>query len=415
VAWERVRSFTDHDIHARLVDPYGLLHGPGSIMVDNTLGTLDQNPELSKNDGLPPSTTQVWTVVWQRQTGPGDSDVYGAQLGWDGWLTTPSFAIEASAENALNPRVAPILDMGLGGERRYLVAWQKVVNTSHWAISLTELGGSSQYMHGDLNTLEGNNPAPDEILPALDSDGAQFALTYTIDWGNGLADVYVSNVYGSGVELGLSESHRAVSQGQAVVDMRTRIASVHGSGGSGHDYFLAWDHKDSSQATQHDILGARYAAPVGGPYSPFCWGASACPCSNNGANGGCANSANLGGAVLAATGATSVSDDSFVLHGSGMPASSFCIYMQGTTSNAPVQYGDGLRCIGGSMIRLKAVNNVGGMSQYPGHFELNISLRGNIPLLGATRAYQVLYRDPANYCTPAPFNISNGIEAVWTP
>jgi hypothetical protein len=67
------------------------------------------------------------------------------------------------------------------------------------------------------------------------------------------------------------------------------------------------------------------------------------------------------------------------------------------------------------MTRLKAKNNVGGMSQYPAQFELLISIRGNVPMLGATRAYQVLYRDPANFCTPATFNISNGIEAVWTP
>lgn len=414
VAWERVRSLTDHDIHARLVDPYGLLHGPGTIMVDNTLGTLDQNPELSKNDGLPPTATQAWTVVWQRHAGPGDEDIHGAQLAWDGWVMTPPFEIDISSENSLNPRVSPILDRGLG-ERWYLVAWQRVVNVSHWAISLSVRGGASQYMVGDLNAVEGNDPAPDKILPALDSDGGQFALSYTIWEGNGLAEVRLSNVYVSGAELGVSDRGAWVSVGQGVVDMRQRIASVHGSGGSGHDHFLSWDHLDTSQSTQHEILGARYTAPVGGPYSQFCFGSAACPCTNNGANGGCANSANPGGAVLTATGGTSVSDDSFVLHGSGMPASSFCIYMQGTTSHSPVQYGDGKRCIGGSMTRLKAKNNVGGMSQYPAQFELWISIRGNVPMLGATRAYQVLYRDPANYCTAATFNISNGIEAVWTP
>jgi hypothetical protein len=310
--------------------------------------------------------------------------------------------------------VSSILDQGLG-ERHYLVAWQHPVNASDWAISLSLRGGAFQYMSEELNILEGDNPAPDKVLPALDSDGSQFALAYTIDWGNGLAEIDLSNVYESQTGLGLSESGVWVSVGSGVVDMRGRIASVHGSGGSGHDYFLAWDHLDSTQATQHEILGARYTAPVGGPYSQFCFGAGACPCTNNGANGGCANSANLGGAVLTATGATSVSDDSFVLHGSGMPASSFCIYMQGTTSSSPVQYGDGKRCIGGSMTRLKAKHNVGGMSQYPAQFELWISIRGNIPLLGATRAYQVVYRDPASYCTAATFNISNGIQAVWTP
>jgi len=415
VAWERVRSVTDHDIHTRLVDPYGALVGGDTLHLEDSLGTLDENPELSKSDGMPGVGTQVWNLVWSRKTGPGNGDVWGAQIANDGWIPTAPFAIEASAENALNPRVSPILDMSFSGTRHYLVAWQKVVNVSDWAIHLVELGGNSQYIHGDLNVLEQNDPAPDKILPALDTDGSQFALAYTEYYSNGLAQINLSHVYRAGVEFGLSESGAWVSLGQGVIDMRPRIASAHGSGGSGHDYWIAWDHQDSQGQVDHDIHAARYTAPVGGPYSQFCWGSFACPCTNNGANGGCANSANLGGAVLSATGATSVSEDTFVLHGSGMPASSFCIYMQGTTSSSPVQYGDGLRCIGGSMIRLKAMNNVGGMSEYPGQFELNISLRGNVPQLGATRAYQVLYRDPANYCTPAPFNISNGIEAVWTP
>ncbi len=415
VAWERVRTVTDHDIHVRLVDPYGVLFGADTLHLEDSLGTLDTMPEISKDDGQPPAASQAWTVVWERQAAPGNSDVYGAQIARDGWVQTPTFPIEASAENALNPRVSPILDMSFSGTRHYLVAWQKVVNVSDWAIHLVEMGGSSQYIHADLNDLEGDNPAPDKILPALDSDGSQFQLAYTVQYSNGLADVHLSNVYRMGVLLGLSETAAWVSIGQGVVDMRPRIASVHGSGGSGHDSFLAWDHLDGTQATQHDIHAARYTAPVGGPYSQFCWGSFACPCTNNGANGGCANSANLGGAVLEATGATSVSEDSFVLHGSGMPASSFCLYMQGTTSIVPVQYGDGKRCIGGTMKRLKAKNNVGGMSQYPAQFETSISLRGDIPVIGASRAYQILYRDPANYCTAATFNISNGVEAVWTP
>jgi hypothetical protein len=195
-----------------------------------------------------------------------------------------------------------------------------VVGASDWEICVSLRGGASQYASGKLNTLEGNIPAPDKVVPALDSDGSQFALTYTVAYANGLADVYLSNVYSSGVGLGLSESRCKFSLGQAVVDMRSRIASVHGSGGAGHDYFLAWDHKDDSQATQHEILGARYSAPVGGPYTQFCWGASGCPCGNNGTNGGCANSARPSGALLEATGATSLSEDSFVLHG---PASGY--------------------------------------------------------------------------------------------
>ena len=413
VAWERVISSADHDIHARLVDNLGQLHGPNTIFVDNTASTLDEYPELSKSDGAPPSATQAWTVVWQRQASPGDEDVYGAQLAWDGAITAPTFPIDDTVDDSLNPRVSSILDHGA---RRYLVAWQRVVGASDWEIRMSLRNGPVQDAVANLNTLEQDGPAPDKVVPALDSDGSQFALTYTIDWGNGLADVYLSDIYASGNALGLGEARSKLSVGQATVDWRTRIASMHGSGGSGHDYFLAWDHKASSQDTQREILGARFTAPVGGPYTQFCWGpTSACPCANNGSNGGCGNSARASGALLEATGSASVTEDSLVLHGSGMPATSFCIYMQGTTTVLPVTYGDGKRCIGGTMIRLKAKHNVNGMSQYPAQNETPISIRGNVPPVGASRSYQVLYRDPAPFCTPATFNISNGVQVSWTP
>src|SRR4029079_18443614 len=66
---------------------------------------------------------QRWTIVWQRQYAPADSDIYGAQIDWDGTLVTPSFGIDTSAANDLLPAVATQLD--LAGMSRYAVAWQR--------------------------------------------------------------------------------------------------------------------------------------------------------------------------------------------------------------------------------------------------------------------------------------------------
>jgi len=39
-----------------------------------------------------------------------------------------------------------------------------------------------------------------------------------------------------------------------------------------------------------------------------------------------------------------------------------------------------------------------------------------VPALGATRSYQVWYRNPdPTWCTSGTFNLSNGWTVTWTP
>jgi len=158
------------------------------------------------------------------------------------------------------------------------------------------------------------------------------------------------------------------------------------------------------------------------PVTSICSGdgsATPCPCGNVGGTGrGCANSINAAGALLAATGLASVSSDSFVVAGSGMPVSS-ALYFQGTSAiadGAGQVFGDGLRCAGGAVWRLDTKTNFGGGSQYPSAGDPPISVRGSIPMLGGARVYQVWYRnsDPG-YCTSAYYNLTNAIAATWIP
>ncbi len=146
----------------------------------------------------------------------------------------------------------------------------------------------------------------------------------------------------------------------------------------------------------------------------YCFGdgtGAACPCANTGAAGnGCANSINAGGANLAASGSPVIGADTLVLQGSGMPNSS-ALYFQGT-AQLSVAFGDGLRCVGGTIIRLGTKLNSGGASQYPGVGNQPVSIRGMVPS-GATREYQVWYRNAAAFCTVSTFNLSNGLEIVW--
>ncbi len=153
---------------------------------------------------------------------------------------------------------------------------------------------------------------------------------------------------------------------------------------------------------------------AGGVGAPYCFGdgsGASCPCANSGANGhGCANSVNASGARLEAFGGAIVGADTAVLVGSGMPNSS-ALYFQGTSQIA-VPFGDGLRCVGGSVVRLGTQSNANGASSVPSAGDPPLSVRGGITA-GSTRHYQVWYRNSAAYCTTSTFNLSNGISIAW--
>jgi hypothetical protein len=152
--------------------------------------------------------------------------------------------------------------------------------------------------------------------------------------------------------------------------------------------------------------------------SAFCSGdgtGTACPCSNNGiAGNGCANSVNANGARLVATGSASISSDLLVLAGSGMPNSS-ALYFQGTAQQnggLGTLFGDGLRCAGGTNLRLGTKSNSAGASSYPVGADQPVSVRGSVFAPG-TRVYQVWYRNAAAFCSIDTFNLTNGLSIAW--
>ncbi len=147
----------------------------------------------------------------------------------------------------------------------------------------------------------------------------------------------------------------------------------------------------------------------------FCFGGpTSCPCGNAGAaNNGCANSSVPAGAHLSATGLNSISADTLLLSGSGMPATSTALYFQGTVAVSN-PFGDGINCAGGNQLRLGTKTNVAGASSYPGMADMSVSTRGGA-VAGSNLNYQVVYRDAANFCTSSTFNTTNAINVVWAP
>jgi hypothetical protein len=154
--------------------------------------------------------------------------------------------------------------------------------------------------------------------------------------------------------------------------------------------------------------------PVGTPVC-FCDGSgTAAPCGNTGgAFEGCANSTGSG-ASLAGFGSDSASADDLVLDGLGMlPSQPALLFVGNNTLNGGngVTFGDGLRCAGGSVVRLgvQFPDAGGGASWGPG--------------LGATggwgsgdgRTFQGWYRDPSGSPCTSGFNLTSAVRVVFGP
>jgi YVTN family beta-propeller protein len=170
-------------------------------------------------------------------------------------------------------------------------------------------------------------------------------------------------------------------------------------------------------------LGANPADPADRPGlagSAYCFGdggGTACPCGNTApaATGGCLNSLGLSARIQAA-GNASISADTLVLSVVGLPNSSV-LFFQGTalvSGGAGALFGDGLRCAGGSVVRLKTTIASGNAAQYPQAGDPRVSTKGLVVAAGL-RTYQAWYRNAAAFCGPQGFNLTNGWRTVWAP
>jgi hypothetical protein len=149
-------------------------------------------------------------------------------------------------------------------------------------------------------------------------------------------------------------------------------------------------------------------------FTPFCFGtASSCPCGNGGGmSAGCENSFSTGGGKLEGSGTPQISADTVVLNATQLPSGTTALFFQGATALSGIAFGDGLRCAGGTTIRLGTKVANGGACSYPGAGDPSVSVKGQITSLG-TRYYQTWYRNAAAFCTASTFNLTNGLSILW--
>ena len=152
-----------------------------------------------------------------------------------------------------------------------------------------------------------------------------------------------------------------------------------------------------------------------------------CPCANPpaGPGRGCDNSAATGGASLSASGSTSLSSDSLVFTTSGEKPTATSVLLQGTSLAATgVVYGQGVRCVGGTLKRLFTKTASGGSITAPNFStgDPSVSARsaakGNPISAGQSRWYLVFYRDPivlGGCPVTSTFNTTQTGRIDWSP
>jgi hypothetical protein len=266
---------------------------------------------------------------------------------------------------------------------------------------------------GNGNSLPGPSISRDGRFVAFSSNASNLVLGDT----NGHADVLVHDL--------LSGANSLVSVGPSSAQGNSDSSS--GAISSGGRYVAF-----NSSATNLVLGDTNGYSDVfvrdrgaGSAITPFCFGdgsGTACPCDNTGYAGrGCQNSSATGGALSTAAGVASLSADTVQIISAGELPTALSIYLQGSTPIAPVNFGDGLRCAGGSLKRMYVKRASGGVVTAPQGGDPSVSSRsaalGDPLPLGATRIYQVYYRDPnPSFCPNPPggtFNVSNAIAVAW--
>ena len=279
------------------------------------------------------------------------------------------------------------------------------------------------------------------VLDGLSIPPLQAALLATMQ---SLAESGKVGLVVKGKQAGIARGYAYVGGGFFQSDRaqeRLVIGALQAAAGSGNE--LTWTivprgtqtrigiDRDLDGCLDRDELdgGSDPADPsshVCGPGQPYCFGdgslSTACPCGNSGAAGrGCANSqpGSIGAWI---TSSGSVNPDTVVLYCSGMPVTANAVYLQGNNTNANgVVFGDGVRCVAGTLKRLSVKSSVAGASQFPGAGDPSISQRsaqlGDSFGPGATRYYATYYRDPSASFCPSPagntWNITNGLLIAW--
>jgi hypothetical protein len=423
VVWDRREAGgtnLSRNVFARCLLPTGALFGTSNLNLANVVDVDDGDPSISRtNDGT------SWIVAWERIVSATNGDILAARVNFDGTLDQAAYPIEVNSTNYVNPEVSSRIT----GSDRYVVVMERTFTDGTKDIFANLMNDTTKEDGTTINFADGSpDPGaggPDDTDPQVSCDGRHFAITYleAASVGSTNTNVFVTDWMQTDTELRLTESRRSLAA-SSTAEKRPRSVAVHtGGSATSRRHLIVWDDDDAN------IEGALYDSVEGGAVTTYCFGdgsGTSCPCGNVGAlNRGCPNSVDPLGARLDVLGTASTVSDDAQLRGRFMPGGSTCLYFQGTTtvtSPAPpfgdgAVFGDGLRCVGGQILRLTQVtNSASGESRFPSTGSiLNLHVVGGVPAAGSRRTYQGWYRNAANFCTSSTFNLTNGVIIDWGP
>ncbi len=265
----------------------------------------------------------------------------------------------------------------------------------------------------------------DTRYPSMSLDGS--CVGFTSEATNlDPAATHVSNAFVHEVEANTTEvvSRNAAGEGDQGSDFAAMSADGRFVGfDSSADNLVSGDTNHASDVFVHDRRANGFTSVC----SPGTAGVIACPCANpaSAPGMGCDNSSSSGGAFLSAYGGAYLSEDDLVFSTSGETPNATSILLQGTSGVANgVAYGQGVRCVGGTLVRLYTKTASEGCVTVPdvGAGDPSISARSAAkgdPIHAAeSRWYLVVYRDPfvLGGCPAASaFNCTQTGRVGWSP
>lgn len=388
-------------------------------------GTSDGTPSISKSND-----SSAWFVTWERSFSLSGT-IQGARISATGPLLTAPFTI-GGGTLIFDPRASS----PLAGTNRYAVVWQSGValGSVGSTIAVALIDGGTVLQVTDLMSLEISPTASrHQTQPSVDSDGQHFLVSYSESTAFGHDELFATDLAVVGNRLQVSQSHLGLQPGLGLSQWRSNVAGARASGTLANRYLVVYDYRQND--TDHDAGGRFVDGLVGAPPvgTSFCFGDGSlptlCPCVQpnqmpfpSGAPGhGCANSFDLGGAILSASGTLSPDTIHFTCVVGGNYAS-FALMLKGdAVTPTGVANGDGLLCINGALRRFGGHNAATGGAPagtwtLPNTIQTTSISAATGQLPSQTAYYQLFYRNAqANFCTSATTNWSNGYALVWSP
>ncbi|MBI5435012.1 MAG: hypothetical protein HZA52_19415 [Planctomycetes bacterium] len=117
------------------------------------------------------------------------------------------------------------------------------------------------------------------------------------------------------------------------------------------------------------------------------------------------------GALIGASGSTSVALDSLVLNATGCPLNKPCLFFYGPNATAGVPFKNGVLCISGGFYRLPVTNTGAGGSPSAALDIANPPAIGGQITAGSIWRFQLWYRDPI--APPAGANLSDALSVTF--